>query len=457
MNDGSEYAPWALTDVLADSKRQFAQPGDTIRLLPGVYRWPIRSYNLGFQLVCRGEVNAPITFEGNWQASIDGGLHSKTSAVPSSIRLRGIEFYTTENIGSSRKVVGVGSDTYRLLNRPSGNVNFPVGTDIGIINCVIHDATGGVEWWSTSTGFMYGNIIFNNGWQADDRKHGHGLYTQNSAPGWKSIRRNIFTQSWDMSVQIYASGQGSACDRFELTENLAYDSGTIYIQPVLKAKDLTFDGNVYHNGSIAGSIAVSNYENVRAQNNVGIGGFAVARCFEPLDVKNNLNWQTGWRNPRLDNVEVPIPNTRHWFFPNEYYTHSATVAIHNYMNVETYDVSLAGWAKAGDVVRLYDPTKIMTQDFKRIITPENQTLTLTSLTGLKHKHLVLVKELDPCYSTKKELEEAQRRIADQQEELQRIEQERTSLQETVSRLNGENDAMLQDLRMIRGITQKWGD
>ena len=55
------------------------------------------------------------------------------------------------------------------------------------INLVIHHARQGLSYWAEDRDSeVHGCIIYDNGWPAVDRGHGHAIYTQNK-DGIKTI------------------------------------------------------------------------------------------------------------------------------------------------------------------------------------------------------------------------------------------------------------------------------
>ncbi|HSW90095.1 MAG TPA: hypothetical protein VLH19_04460, partial [Patescibacteria group bacterium] len=113
------------------------------------------------------------------------------------------------------------------------------------INLVIHDTAQGIGDWQTATNAeYYGNIVYNNGWTAPDRGHGHALYSQNNTET-KYYKENIFFESYSDNMSIYGSsnaflnnfwfegnvmfsgrqlfGGGAPMQNLTLKENFIYD------------------------------------------------------------------------------------------------------------------------------------------------------------------------------------------------------------------------------------------
>jgi hypothetical protein len=94
-----------------------------------------------------------------------------------------------------------------------------------IINCIIHDTSGGISLWDeASDAEAYGNIVYNVGGYGTDRGHGHGFYLQNAAPGYKHIYDNVSFNNFGEGMQIYGSDQAYV-QNFHLEGNIAFNNG----------------------------------------------------------------------------------------------------------------------------------------------------------------------------------------------------------------------------------------
>lgn len=434
---GTREAPWPLAEVWDDRLRKYAQPGDTVYLVPGTYRWPVRTYGKGYRLTCTGDPESPITFrsiDNRARTTIDGGLWSLNASgtlIPKHIRIVGLEFLASENLTESRITTATGSDSYRSFDRPTGGLDLQDGHDVKIINCHVHHCSGGISFWSRVSGEseLYGNTIYDNGWKAADRKHGHGLYSQNNGPFYKHVLRNVFTTSWGFSAQLYGSS-AAYLHNYEFSENVSYESGAIYIQPVNRGRDNRINGNLHYGGSYKSMIAIQNMENLTSRDNCGWGGYAASNLTGTNDVRNNLNWAVGWAKPRLDGVDIPIPESKAWCWQNKYDPDRATFVVHNYQNATSIDVSLAGWAEAGDKLQLYDPI-----DFFGAAVHSFDLAGPTVTIPLASQHACYVGLLtrDPCATVKRERDELREKLFASEE--QRL-------------------AFLDDLNRIRTIVNK---
>lgn len=89
---------------------------------------------------------------------------------------------------------------------PTGKTLSINGQRTTMRRCTLHDLAGPGFWTAAVDGVMDECIFFNNGWDAPDRGHGHGLYMQNKI-GTKTIKRCVFAQGYsDYSIHTYTEG-----------------------------------------------------------------------------------------------------------------------------------------------------------------------------------------------------------------------------------------------------------
>ncbi|MEK9156485.1 MAG: hypothetical protein AAB360_04320, partial [Patescibacteria group bacterium] len=206
-NTGAIDSPWNLAYALGGAGGSI-QPGDTVWLRGG-------------------------TYEGNYVSSLSGTESARITikqypgerAIISDNR-NGSGMQTLVINGSWTDYIGfeiTNSSTDRVIERPTGLT--VLGPNSRIINLVIHDAGNGVGFWSPATNSeLYGNLSFNNGWQAaePDRGHGHGVYTQN-ATGTKQIKDNIFFNQYGWGVQAYTTN--GSLNGFNIDGNASFNNG----------------------------------------------------------------------------------------------------------------------------------------------------------------------------------------------------------------------------------------
>jgi hypothetical protein len=141
---------------------------------------------------------------------------------------------------------------------------------------IVHDGTDGISAFASAPDMeIYGNLIYNNGWDgATDRGHGHGLYIQNQT-GTKKIAENISFNNYGQGIQIYGSSS-AYLDNISLIGSVFFNNGAPSIYGY--SRNILFGGDsVAHNGQILNTYAY--YSGVGPPSNIGynagVSGFTI--------------------------------------------------------------------------------------------------------------------------------------------------------------------------------------
>lgn len=205
-----------------------ARPGDCIFLRGGTYS-PTNPKGYGYKSLLKGTPDRPIivlSYPGEW-AVIDAKLDTDNAWGGVVLWLDGA--YTTF---SNFEVIN--STSKRAVARTGGG---PAGIGVygdGIqcVNLVVHEHLGGGfgVWKTSHNSKLTGNLIFNNGWQADpqDRGHGHGIYAQNEG-GTKTFSDNIIFNQFGHNFHLYGTRADVKLQDFVLTGNVLFNSGALEI------------------------------------------------------------------------------------------------------------------------------------------------------------------------------------------------------------------------------------
>lgn len=286
--DGSINNPWDLQTAL-DPNDNVIFPGATIWLRGGVYRLPTSSRQ--FFSTLRGSATDPIkvaSYPGEW-AVIDGNVSYSTAKNKTMIVTHGMHtwymnFEITNTETSNRKI-----------NIPSSNPNERRGNaidDFGkfnkYINLVIHDTGQGIGSWATAENSeYYGNIVYNNGWDAPDRKHGHGNYIQNNV-GTKIIEHNMFFNNFEMNSQTGGSSAAAAIN-LSFFENTFSNGGMAWRGPVMR--NFRAIGNKFYGSKLKVGDEVSpSYESAEVRDNYAMGGAQLFEFSSLVTFENNEVW-----------------------------------------------------------------------------------------------------------------------------------------------------------------------
>jgi hypothetical protein len=282
--DGTPAAPWDLETVLRNPAK--IRPGDTVWVRGGTYRGDLKSYLSG----TTDQPKVLRAYPGE-RAVLDGSLHI---AGPNAV-FWGLE--VTDSRFTQRVIASSGSHPAENEGR-SGWVDVQAA-NTKIINFIIHDGTGGIGFWSSAPDSeIYGTIIFNVGWDAPDRGHGHGIYAQNRN-GSKRIRNNILFYNFGNGIAAYGSAR-AALNNFEITDNISFSNGAISRNPVGRDLFLGGEGPVI-NGKVLrnrvfnrrGQTSIMGYQSMENQgllyeDNYVAGGVALFRGWgDSIQVRGN--------------------------------------------------------------------------------------------------------------------------------------------------------------------------
>lgn len=93
-----------------------------------------------------------------------------------------------------------------------------------LINLVVHHTGNGFGVWTPALeAEVYGNLIYEVGWDDDDRGHGHSIYIQNNVLT-KRVVDNILFDGHSFGVHAYT--QGGEINNLYFEGNIAFDHGS---------------------------------------------------------------------------------------------------------------------------------------------------------------------------------------------------------------------------------------
>lgn len=310
-NDGTFNRPWDLQTAL--NHPSSVRPGQTIWMRGGTYRGLYRS-NLA------GTAAAPIVVRpcGSEAVSLDAGgvpntqNHSNLTVSGPHTWFRDFEI---TNSDTNRIFLDSHNTCFdRQQCRPAGIDVF--GAGVKIINLVVHDVGVGIGSWSPAADAeIYGNIIYNVGWQSQIRGSGHGLYAQN-ATGTRRLTDNIVFNNFHSGAHVYGTSE-SSLRNVRLEGNVIFNNG-------LLAQDPNGWGVIVGGNVLAEDIAlISNY------------------FFIPFTYRRGSNINPSWGN---------IGTTRLTMVDN--YSVGYKAVDHSVLPTAT---TITGNSFFGDVVSLGDP------------------------------------------------------------------------------------------------------
>lgn len=211
---GSQSNPWDLHTAL------FSHPGvaagDTIWLKGGTYRGTFTSTLTGTSgqpIYVRARAGERVVLDGR------NSYHTPVLTVQGQYTWYcGFE---VTNSDPSRHSQYTGTDPFDLASGDGVKIDESVNRPgLKFIDLVIHDTRQGVSYWKQAVDSqLLGSIVYYNGWDGADDKHGHGVYVQNDT-GTKTLESNIVFRNFGVGLHAY----GTAAP----VHNIAYLRNTVF-------------------------------------------------------------------------------------------------------------------------------------------------------------------------------------------------------------------------------------
>ena len=265
-------------------------------------------------------------------------------------------FWGFEIASSDTKRISAESGSWpQDLRRGYGAMSIAPGTKF--INMIVHDNANGIGLWSESVnGEAYGNVVYYNGWQAPDRAHGHGVYTQN-ASGARLIAENVIFNQFSHGIHAYGS-TAAALDNITLDGNIAFMNGSVGTGGIyVNGRDILLGGYrvaanpVLSNNATNGAQVNLGYSagcgGGRVTNNYFIGAFAMINC-NPVITGNAVYDQTwpkygSWPSQYPQNTfyVTPPTGTVVRVRPNKYEVGRANIVVYNWGLASVVPVDLS--------------------------------------------------------------------------------------------------------------------
>jgi hypothetical protein len=327
----------------------------------------------------QGKPDKPVTVSAyrSERVTIDGGLHTEGFPYdenrPEHLIIRDLEVIVAENLSQPRVSSHTGSAPPADLKRPWGGIEIGDGVDIKLINNVIHGNMQGVSLWARVGGDseLYGNLIYDNGWMAPDRGHGHGVYLQNEPTSYKYLRNNVVFGQYSMNVHAYGSSSASI-ENVVIDQNIFYSAADRPNNRVLVGglnrnsnRGFRITGNVHfhsnlqvgyggrsvHDAEVTGNtIVLAKMEATNLSRGVLHDNFV----WEELYLSNRGGWTGRLKPVPNDNVDVPAKPLV-FLHPNAYASNRAHVAILCFGGQRELEIPVSEFLNPGDEFELRRP------------------------------------------------------------------------------------------------------
>ncbi|HWR50110.1 MAG TPA: hypothetical protein VN428_03330 [Bryobacteraceae bacterium] len=368
-NDGSITRPWDLYTALSRP-----QPGDTVWLRGG-------TYNGTFDCLASGTTSLPIKYRQypGERARVDGGtsIYPAITAKCSNVWFQGFEIFFSDTRRVSQQTDSFPTDIYRGNNAASvQDAGIPL--NIKFINLVVHDSFSSFGVWADALNAeVYGNIIYHDGWDAPDRGHGHGIYSQNANNGTKHIEENIMFRAFSHGLHVY--GWGDLLNNYHIEGNVAFDNGALSLTSGYATnfrvngdgaipRNVTFKNNfAYYSPSKQGGNSVIGNDNgcagmvVTGNHFLSQNGTALIKPAGCTDITmtgntffGGLSGFSSGQYPQNTYYASRPSGTQTFVRPNRYEPGRAHVIVLNWAGASAVSVDVSGVLGIGDTFEVRD-------------------------------------------------------------------------------------------------------
>jgi cephalosporin-C deacetylase-like acetyl esterase len=185
-------------------------------------------------------------------------------------------------------------------------------------------------------------VIYNNGYQGQDRHHGHSIYTQNKT-GTKTITACILSARRDrtdgsFTMHVYGSGK-SALENYIIEDNIAYEVGTFLVGGGAPVRNVKLSHNYLHGINMQLGYGAQN-DDCELRDNLIAGGKLTINKFKKVVNENNPE---------------TVPDQKAILIPNKYDPTRANVAVYNGAKADKVALDVSTFLKAGERYRLLNP------------------------------------------------------------------------------------------------------
>lgn len=330
-NPGTREAPWDLASALGGAHP--VSPGDVIWVRGGTYQGKL-------EVKLAGKPGAPIhvrAYPGE-RATI---MNSTLAVTPpaTSVWLWDLEL-ASNHPREKREIQEPGSSPKTLPADFTDGMNISAGTGCKYINLVIHDTRQGISFWIDAVDSeIHGCLIYDNGWLAPDRGHGHCIYTQNR-DGVKTISNCIMSALYKGAYTVHAYGSERAyVDNYRIEENIAYQEGPFLVGGGRPSRHIQVLRNYLHGIRMRLGYGAQN-EDCEVRDNVIANGTLTIDRFQTVVDEGNVQ---------------ELPAQKAILIPNKYDPDRAHLAVFNGAKAATVAVDVASFLKPGDRFRLLRP------------------------------------------------------------------------------------------------------
>lgn len=347
---GSKFDPMDLSFMVGSKSP--ARPGDRIILLQGTYKYPGRTItDWGYSIKLKGTKENPITVMADYgkRVTIDGGILIAQGSQY--LVVDGLEIVVSENFIPQNRIFKNKGSFPEDRHWPHGGVWVRGGIGSKYVNLIIHDNSSGFGFWKEGIDSeIYGCIIYNNGWSAPDRGHGHAIYFQNNK-GYKVIEDCIMTGGYGFTTHGWVETPNMFVNNIKLEGNIVYNSNHFLVGGLNPSKNILLVNNYFYNNKGV-DLGYPRYKGSN-KNCIVINNLFVDTPFHI----NNFDEVTENNNKEIKFSEYkPDSEYKVILRKNKYDPKRANIAIYNWKDVNSVEVDISSMAAKGDDFRFMNPT-----------------------------------------------------------------------------------------------------
>ncbi|MET0028793.1 MAG: Calx-beta domain-containing protein [Candidatus Thiodiazotropha sp.] len=224
-----------------------------------------------------------------------------------------------------------------------------------MINMIVTRSSGGINsWGSAENALIYGNVVNDVGYLAEDRPHGPGFYAQNLTDTPRHYDENIVAGSFSNPFQIYSRTQGGAA------LGSMYGKGNIVFGGRIIGDDVNQSGprvdvlfgddegiNQHFTENYLYAVSMRTGAFDAADNEFANNHVIYSRTTECVACSESSNY-----------VEAHLSKSAVYIRPNAYDPRRANMVVMNADRDPTIAINLGTWASSGDHILVYNAANL---------------------------------------------------------------------------------------------------